>query len=82
MPGSSVSCTSRLIRLGVDVGGTKIEIIALDPEGRDLIRLRTDTPRGDYLATLNTIATLVQRADEMLGARGATVGVGIPGVES
>jgi fructokinase len=71
-----------LIRLGVDVGGTKIEIIALDREGRDLLRLRTDTPRGDYLATLNTIATLVQRADDMLGARGDTVGVGIPGVES
>lgn len=71
-----------MIRLGVDVGGTKIEIIAIDEAGRDLLRLRTDSPRGDYVATLNTIATLVQRADDMLGARGATVGVGIPGIES
>lgn len=70
------------IRLGVDVGGTKIEIIALDPDGRDLLRMRADTPRGDYLATLGTIATLVQQADDFLGARGATVGIGIPGTES
>ncbi|MEX2271351.1 MAG: ROK family protein [Vicinamibacterales bacterium] len=70
------------IRLGIDLGGTKIEIVALDPAGRDLLRMRTDTPRGDYLATLNTIATLVQQADDFLGTRAATVGIGIPGIES
>jgi fructokinase len=70
-----------LIRLGVDLGGTKIEIIAIDETGRDLLRMRADTPRGDYYATLNGIAELVQRAEDMLGARG-TVGIGIPGIES
>lgn len=69
------------IRLGVDLGGTKIEIIALDAAGAALLRMRGDTPRGDYYATLNGIAELVQRAEDMLGARG-TVGIGIPGIES
>ena len=69
-----------VFRLGVDLGGTKIEIIALDSGGRDVLRMRADTPR-DYYATLNGIAELVQRAEEMLGARG-TVGLGIPGIES
>src|SRR5688572_26182111 len=58
-----------------------MEIIAIDGDGRDLLRMRADTPRGDYYATLNGIAELVQRAEEMLGARG-TVGIGIPGIES
>jgi fructokinase len=73
---------AQVVRLGVDIGGTKIEIIAIDEGGRELLRLRTDSPRGDYVATLNTIATLVQRADDMLGVRGSTVGVGMPGIES
>ena len=71
-----------MIRLGVDVGGTKIEIIALDQQGGELLRLRTDTPSGDYDATVETIAALVQQADETLRARSSTVGIGIPGVES
>ena len=70
------------IRLGIDLGGTKIEILALDREGRDRFRLRVDTPRGDYGATLAAIADLVDRADAELGARAATVGIGIPGIES
>ena len=69
------------IRLGVDVGGTKIEIIALDDAGRELLRRRVDSPRGDYAATVTTIAQLVAAADATLGARG-TIGIGIPGVES
>ena len=69
------------IRLGIDLGGTKIEIIAIDGAGGELLRMRGDTPRGDYYATINGIAELVQRAEEMLGARGS-VGVGIPGIES
>ena len=70
------------IRLGIDLGGTKIEILALDRDGRDRFRLRVDTPRGDYGATLAAIADLVDRADAELGARAATVGIGIPGIES
>lgn len=69
------------LRIGVDVGGTKIEIVALDAGGAERLRLRADTPRGDYHATLNGIAELVQRVEDTLGGRG-TVGVGIPGIES
>ena len=70
------------IRLGIDLGGTKIEIVALDSAGRERLRARVDTPRGDYDATLAAIAGLVDRADTELGERAATVGVGMPGIES
>jgi len=69
------------MRLGIDLGGTKIEIIALAPDGRELLRRRIATPQGDYLATLMAIAGLVEEAEQALGARG-TVGVGMPGAES
>jgi fructokinase len=69
------------IRIGVDVGGTKIEIIAIDPDGRERLRLRAETPRGDYARTLDAIRSLVRTAEATLGERG-TVGVGIPGIES
>ena len=68
------------MRIGVDVGGTKIEAIAL--QGSDeLVRLRVDTPRGDYGATVEAIAALVDRIELLTRARG-TVGVGIPGTMS
>ena len=70
-----------MIRLGVDVGGTKIEIIAIDADGRELLRRRVDSPRGDYDATVSAIAALVAAADSALGAPG-TIGIGIPGIES
>lgn len=66
---------------GIDLGGTKIELIALDREGRELLRRREPTPRGDYQATLATIRNLVERAERELGATG-TVGVGTPGALS
>lgn len=66
------------MRIGVDVGGTKIEALALDAEGRELARYRVDTPRGDYPATIAAIVGLVARLEEETGER-ATVGVGIPG---
>ncbi|MFA7619747.1 MAG: ROK family protein [Thiohalomonadaceae bacterium] len=69
------------LRLGVDLGGTKIEIIALDSDGSELARRRTATPRADYKATLHTIASLVHTVEAELGRRG-TVGVGIPGAIS
>jgi len=65
-------------RLGVDLGGTKIEIVALDGSGAERFRRRAPTPRGDYAATLDAIAALVADAERALGARG-TLGVGIPG---
>ena len=69
-----------MLRVGIDVGGTKIEGIALDGS-REVARLRVDTPRGSYPDTLTAIADLV-RALEQRGGGTATVGVGIPGTQS
>ncbi len=69
------------MRIGIDVGGTKIEGIALDEAGTELARRRVATPRGDYDATLGAIADLV-RTLEGEGAPGATVGLGISGTLS
>ena len=69
------------MRLGIDLGGTKIEIVALAEDGRVLLRQRAATPQGDYRATLATIKGLVDAAESQLERRG-TVGVGIPGAES
>ena len=66
------------LRLGIDLGGTKIEIVALDADGRELLRRRVPTPRDDYRATLGAVAELVEHAERELGARG-TVGIGTPG---
>jgi fructokinase len=71
-----------MFQLGVDVGGTKIELIALEPGGGERLRTRVETPRGDYQGTLMSIAELVEHAEGALGWKGATVSVGIPGTES
>lgn len=65
-------------RLGIDLGGTKIEILALDAHGNERFRRRVPTPKGDYPATLGAIADLVRAAEESLGANGC-VGIGTPG---
>jgi len=69
------------IRIGIDLGGTKIEIIALDHEGHTLIRERVDTPRDDYRATIAAIRQLVLDAEASLNTTG-TVGIGTPGAIS
>ncbi|MFZ3019706.1 MAG: ROK family protein [Gallionella sp.] len=69
------------MRLGIDLGGTKIEIVALDDAGRELLRRRTPTPQGDYYETLQAIAQLVRDAEAELGRRGS-VGIGTPGALS
>ena len=69
------------MRIGVDVGGTKIEAAALDAGGALLARRRVETPRGDYAATLDAIADLVGALETETGVK-ATVGVGIPGTLS
>ena len=69
------------LRFGVDLGGTKIEIIALDPTGRELLRRRIPTPQADYMATVMAIAGLVEACEVELG-QGGSVGIGIPGAES
>jgi len=70
-----------MLRIGVDLGGTKIEIAAFDAEGRERLRRRIDTPAGDYEATVEAIARLVHDAERELGGRG-TVGIGTPGATS
>jgi fructokinase len=66
------------MRIGIDLGGTKIEALALDHKGTELLRYRVDTPREDYPGTIAAIAGLVRRLETETGATG-TVGAGIPG---
>ncbi|MDK9703426.1 MAG: ROK family protein [Sulfuritalea sp.] len=72
------------MRLGVDLGGSKIEIIALGDDGATLLRERVATPQGDYRATLQAVVGLVAAAERRVDAdaTAASVGVGIPGAES
>jgi len=69
------------IRIGVDLGGTKTEVIALAADGREIYRKRTATPSGDYAAQIDLVAGLVAELEQAVGALG-TVGVGIPGAIS
>ena len=69
------------MRLGIDLGGSKIEIIALGEDGAELLRRRVPTPQGDYPETLMAITALVEQAELALNRRG-TVGIGIPGALS
>jgi len=69
-----------LVRIGVDLGGTKTEIVALDENGRERFRRRIATPREDYEATLAAIAMLVHEAEQVVGR--APVGIGTPGAIS
>jgi fructokinase len=69
-----------VLRIGIDLGGTKIEGIALDGR-REAARLRVETPRDDYPGTIEAVTALVGRLEDRAGARG-TVGVGIPGAIS
>jgi len=65
-------------RIGIDLGGTKIEAAAIDRDGRIHARRRVATPTGDYAATIAAVAGLVRGIEAEFGA-GLTVGVGIPG---
>ena len=69
------------MRIGIDLGGTKIEIVALDDSGATRFRERVATPSGDYAATLGAITALVARCEATIGVR-ATIGLGIPGSPS
>lgn len=69
------------LRIGIDLGGTKIELLALDGSGRVLLRRRRPTPQSDYGATVEAIGEMVEAAEGELGLRGS-VGIGIPGAES
>ncbi|SFS03196.1 fructokinase [Granulicella pectinivorans] len=69
------------MRIGIDLGGTKIEGVALDPGGVEIAKYRIDTPRDDYDATVGAIAGLVHKLEAVTGEQ-ATVGAGIPGTVS
>jgi predicted NBD/HSP70 family sugar kinase len=70
-----------MIRIGVDLGGTKIEALAIDSAGRELLRKRVAAPRGDYAATVGAIVSLVNEIESSLKQK-ASVGIGIPGTLS
>ncbi|MBL0075188.1 MAG: ROK family protein [Rhodocyclaceae bacterium] len=79
------SHTEVTVRIGIDLGGTKIEVIALDGRGHCLLRERVATPQGDYAATLRAIVGLIELAKSSVGAGNTpllVVGIGIPGTES
>ncbi|MFW2457881.1 ROK family protein [Methyloversatilis discipulorum] len=69
------------MRIGVDLGGTKTELIAIDDDGSVRLRRRAPTPAGDYAATVALIAGMVTQAERELGVR-ASVGIGTPGSQS
>ena len=68
------------MRIGIDLGGTKIAALALN-ESTEIARLRVDTPRGDYAATVDAVCALVTEIERTAGERGS-VGIGIPGTVS
>ncbi len=70
-----------MIRLGIDLGGTKTEIIALDERRTERLRRREPTPAGDYEATVALLVRLVRETEIELGKRGS-VGIGAPGALS
>ncbi|WP_413729235.1 fructokinase [Sodalis sp. RH22] len=69
------------MRIGIDLGGTKTEVVALGEDGQAIYRQRIPTPRDDYDQTLRTIASLVAGAEQAAGRQGS-VGIGIPGTLS
>lgn len=66
------------MRIGIDLGGTKIEAVALDRTGREVAKLRIPTPKDDYRATILAIVDLVKQLEEEVGETGS-IGVGTPG---
>ena len=70
-----------MIRLGIDLGGTKTEIIALDDRGTEILRRREATPADDYAATIELIARMIRETEIEIGKRGS-IGIGTPGTLS
>lgn len=69
------------MRIGIDLGGTKIEAIALDDSGNELFRKRIDAPQGNYQQTLDALVALVNEVETETKQQGS-VGIGIPGAVS
>ncbi|MEM7268626.1 MAG: ROK family protein [Pseudomonadota bacterium] len=69
-------------RIGVDFGGTKIEAIALSPEGEISARLRVVAPQGDYQTSIDAVVSLVRDIEAEIGESGCPIGLGLPGSPS
>ena len=69
------------MRIGIDLGGTKIEAISLDIEGQECFRKRINSPQGNYQNTLNAITDLVKETESKLNTT-CSIGIGIPGTIS
>jgi len=69
------------VRIGIDLGGTKTEVIAIDAHGSALLRRRIASPQGDYQTTLDAIVAIVRDTEAELGVR-CSVGIGTPGAIS
>ena len=69
------------MRIGIDLGGTKIEAISLDESGRELFRKRVATPQGQYDQILQTIVALIEDVEQATGQTGS-IGIGTPGALS
>jgi fructokinase len=67
-----------MTRIGIDIGGTKTELLALAADGTELHRERAPTPQGDYRAAVESLAAMVARAEAALGQR-CSIGIGTPG---
>lgn len=80
--GLSLSISFIMLRIGIDLGGTKIELVALDESGRMLLRRRRATPQGDYQKTIEAVAEMVEAVENERAQRDSRVGLGIPGAES
>src|SRR6266478_7798488 len=80
-PSSKRADGGRCVRIGVDLGGTKIEVAALDRGGAAVARRRVMTPGRDYPATVATVRDLVLAVEAELG-RTCTVGIAMPGAIS
>ena len=78
--GEEPASAASMMRIGVDIGGTKIEALALSPGGEELFRRRAPTPQ-DYDATIRAVAEIVAAAEAETGRRG-TIGIGAPGTLS
>src|SRR5262245_52090127 len=74
-PGATLSST---LRLGIDLGGTKIAGVALGSDGRARAEHRRPAPRDDYAATLGAIAEMVAALEQAAGGTGS-IGIGMPG---
>lgn len=71
--------TATVLRFGVDVGGTKIEAVALDPGGTVVARHRRPTPQDSYPDTLDAVAGVIGDVEDMAGVKATRIGIGTPG---